>query len=112
MESLTKQTDKKDEKISKIIDHVLRQVFGEEAAYLIYLHLEKKYEVKKDEVADRIDLFARGLEDFLRSGAYVVERKILDDIYSSYGLLRRLELARTQDEGDFVTQVRSIMRRA
>ena len=112
MQSLTKQTDRKDEKIGKIIDHVLRQVFGEDATYLIYQHLERKYEVKKDDVADRIDLFAKGLEDFLRSGAYVVERKILDDIYSSYGLLRRLELARTQDEGDFVTQVRSIMRRA
>jgi len=112
MESLTKQTSRKDEKISKIIDHVLRQVFGEEATYLIYRHLEKKYNIGKEEVADKIDLFAKGLEDFLRTGAYVVERKILEDIYSSYGLLRRLELTRTQDEGDFVTQVRSIMQRA
>jgi hypothetical protein len=99
-------------KISQIIDRVLKQVFGEEAAYLIYGHLENRYSVRQDEVAEKIDLFARGLEEFLSSGAYVIERKILEDMYSSYGLLRRLELERTQEEYDFVSQVKLLMRRA
>jgi len=112
METLTKQTTKqKEEKIPKIIDRVLRQVFGEEATTSIYQYLEKNYEIKQNEVAERIDLFAQGLEEFLRSGAFVIERKILEDIYSSYGLLRRLELERMQEE-DFVSQVKTLMRRA
>lgn len=111
METLSKQTPKKEEKIPKIIDRVLKQIFGEEATTSIYRYLEKNYAVKQNEVADRIDLFAQGLEEFLRSGAFVIERKILEDIYSSYGLLRRLELERIQEE-DFASQVKSLMRRA
>jgi hypothetical protein len=83
-------------------------VFGEEATLLIYRHLESNYSLKKEEVADRIETFAAGLEDFLRSGAYVIEQKILEDIYSSYGLLRRIELERERDEFDFVSQIKSL----
>jgi hypothetical protein len=112
MTSLAQQVNGKEDKISKIIDKVLRQVFGEEAAVLIYRHLENNYCLRRDEVAEKIDVFAAGLEEFLRSGAYVVERKILEDIYSNYGLLRRLELERVQEESDFVSQVKSLMRKA
>jgi hypothetical protein len=112
MTSLAQQVSGKEDKISKIIDKVLRQVFGEEAAVLIYRYLEDRYSVGRDEVAEKIEVFAVGLEEFLRSGAYVVERKILEDIYSNYGLLRRLELERVQDESDFVSQVKSLMRKA
>jgi len=109
MENIIQQTtDRSDAKIEKIIDRVLRQVFGEEAAHLIYRHLESNYSLKKEEVADRIEIFAVGLEDFLRSGAYVIEQKILEDIYSSYGLLRRIELERERDEFDFVSQIKSL----
>jgi hypothetical protein len=109
MENIIQQaTNKSDAKIERIIDRVLRQVFGEEAALLIYRHLESNYSLKKEEVADRIETFAAGLEDFLRSGAYVIEQKILEDIYSSYGLLRRIELERERDEFDFVSQIKSL----
>jgi hypothetical protein len=109
MENIMQQTtDKSDAKIEGIIDRVLRQVFGEEATLLIYRHLESNYSLKKEEVADRIETFAAGLEDFLRSGAYAIERKILEDIYSSYGLLRRIELERERDEFDFVSQIKSL----
>jgi len=112
MENITQQIDKRDNKISKIIDKVLKQVFGEEATHLIYKHLEKNYSLKQDEIAEKIDVFAKGLEGFLRSGAYVIERKILEDIYSSYGLLRRLEMEKMQEESDFISQMKLIMRRA
>ena len=109
MEGLQETSSKGDQKIVRIIDRVLKQVFGNEATYLIYQHLENNYALRQDDVADRIELFARGLEDFLRSGAYVIERRILEDIYSSYGLLRRLELERTREECDFVSQMRTLM---
>lgn len=100
--------NKKVNKIAEIIDHVLKQVFGE-ASNLIYKYLETNYNVKRNEIAEKIDVFATGLESFLSTGAYVVERKILEDIYSNYGLLRRLELERTSNERDFAHSVRLLM---
>ncbi|MEM1590103.1 MAG: hypothetical protein QW175_06780 [Candidatus Bathyarchaeia archaeon] len=111
MTTLSRQTIKENEKIIKIIDRVLRQIFGNEATCLIYRYLETRYAVKPDEIAEKIDLFAMGLEEFLRTGAYVIERKILEDIYSSYGLLRRLELEKAK-KGDFASQIKTIMKRA
>jgi hypothetical protein len=103
---------KEDERISRIVCRVMRQVFGEEATHLIFKYLEHNYSLKEDQVAKRIDVFAKGLEEFLNSGAYVVERKILEDIYSSYGLLRRLELEKSQYSSDFVGQIKSLIQRA
>jgi len=107
MRSITQQATRKEEdKISEIAYHVLNQVFGQEATHIIYRYLETNHSLKPNEISDKIDVFAKGLEEFLSSGAQVVERKILEDIYSSYGLLRRLELERTQEEHDFVGQIR------
>jgi len=67
MEPMVQQASRKEgkeDKISKIVDKVLRQVFGEEAARLIYGYLEKRYSVRQDEVGEKIDVFARGLEEF------------------------------------------------
>lgn len=111
MEPLISEKAKED-KISRIIDRVLKQIFGEEATLLIYKHLENKYSLKQNEISEKIDLFTKGIEEFLSSGAYVIERKILDDIYSGYGLIRRLELEKVQEERDFVNQVKSFIRKA
>lgn len=111
METPTQQTDKDNQKVVRIIDRVLNQIFGQEATSLIYKHLESNYSLKQDQLAERIEVFAQGLEDFLRSGAYAIERKILEDIYSSHGLLRRLELERPQSECDFVSQMKSLIRK-
>lgn len=112
MKGITRQASNTEEdKISRIIDRVLKQVFGEEATVLIYKYLESKYSLKRSEISKKIDVFAGGLEEFLRSGAYVIEQKILEDIYSSYGLLRRLELERTQEEHDFAGQIRLLMQK-
>jgi len=109
--TINQQTQKENEKISRIIDRVIRQVFGDEATRLIYRYLESNYSVRRDEIAEKIDLFAKGLEDFLRSGAYVIERKILEDICSNYGLLRRIELEKLRDS-DFASQVKFLVRKA
>lgn len=101
-----------DEQVSRVIEKVLNQVFGEEATILIYKHLERNFSLKRNEVCQKIEVFANGLEDFLTSGAYVIERKILEDIRSSYGLLRRLELEKINHEGGFVSQMKLLMHKA
>ena len=113
MRSINEQVNSEGEdKISKIVDRVLKGVFGEEATRLIYRYLESNHSVKRYEIAEKIDVFAKGLEEFLSSGAHVVERKILEDIYSSYGLLRRIELERMQEEQDFVGQIKLLTQKA
>jgi hypothetical protein len=73
--------------------------------------LENNYYIKQDEIAEKIEIFAKALEEFLRSGAYAIEQKILHDVSSSCGLLRVLDLERTQ-ECDFVSQMKSLMQKA
>lgn len=101
-----------DDKVTKIIDHVLTQIFGKEASALIYKHLERNYSVKRSEVGDKIELFAKGLEDFLKSGAYTIERKILDDIWSNYSAFQRLQAEKPRHEGSFASEVRVLLREA
>ena len=100
-----------DDPISRVVERVLNQVFGKEATILIFKHLEHNYSLKRSELGQKIEVFANGLEDFLTSGAYVIERKIIEDIRSSYGLLRRLELEKSSHESDFVSQMKLLMRK-
>ena len=112
MKDLTPQPNDKDDKITKIIDRVLTQIFGKEASSLIYRHLEHNYSVKRNEVGEKLELFAEGLEGFLKSGAYVIERKILDDIWSSYGEVHRLQVEKLRREGSFANEVKVLLREA
>ncbi|HXX86984.1 MAG TPA: hypothetical protein VEH86_00865 [Candidatus Acidoferrum sp.] len=95
------------DKISKVIDRVLTQIFGEKATRLIYRHLERNYSLKPNEIADKIDLFANGLEDFLSSGACVVERRILEDLQSGSPVGEPEHV-----HADFVDQIRSLTGKA
>jgi hypothetical protein len=112
MEIATEQTFSKNDAVLAIIDKVLNQVFGKEATILIFRYMEHNYSLKRSEITDKIELFAKGLEDFLRSGAYVIERKILEDINSDCNLLRRMELEKVEDEASFVAQMRAFMHKA
>jgi len=112
MQITAHQTCNKNDAVLGIIDKVLNQVFGKEATILIYRHLERNYSLKRGEISDKIELFAQGLEDFLRSGAYVIERKILEDINSDSNLLRRIELENVDDDVGFVTQMKLLMHKA
>ena len=107
MNALTKQKHKSDDKVSRAIDKVLRKIFGDEATLLIYKHLENRYSLSQDEIVEKIDVFAEGLEEFLMSGARIIEMKILEDVYSSHGLTRRLEFER-RNKHDFVSQMKML----
>jgi hypothetical protein len=112
MEIVTQQTSDNNQAVLAIIDKVLDQVFGKEATILIFRYMEQNYSLKRSEISDKIELFAQGLEDFLRSGAYVIERKILEDINSDCNLLRRMELEKVEDETNFVAQMKVALHRA
>jgi NDP-sugar pyrophosphorylase family protein len=106
--SLTKQKQKYDDKGSKAIDKVLRKILGDEATLLIYKHLENRYSLRQDEIIEKIDVFAEGLEKLLSSGAYVIKKNILENAYSSYGLTRRLGFERAESDMSFVSQMKML----
>jgi hypothetical protein len=112
MQTTTQQTDSKDDKVSKIIERVLTQIFGKEATHLIYKYLERRYSVRRNEVSENLELFAEGLEDFLKSGAYVIERKILEDVWSTYGLVKKLQLEKPVKGASFVSEMKLLLKEA
>ncbi|MCJ7422942.1 hypothetical protein MUP01_01560 [Candidatus Bathyarchaeota archaeon] len=105
-------TNKKEEQISRVIDRVLTHVFGREATQLIYKYMEHNYSLKHDEIVERIDIFAKGLEAFLNSGANVVEREILTNVYSDHDLLLESEPRRASSDSGFADQVKCLLQRA
>jgi len=111
MKTPVQQSNQKEDKINKIINNVLVQIFGKEASTMIYKHLEHNYAVKKNEVGEKLELFAQGLENFLKSGAYVIEKKILEDIWSSYDQVQKLQIEKPH-RGSFATEIKTLLREA
>ena len=99
----------KEDKIFGIIDSVLRQIFGDPATALIYEHFQSRYSLGQSEFSSRIDVFAKGLEEFLSSGAYPIENRILNEIYSLYGSENSANSSVPLfEEFDFANQVRTV----
>jgi hypothetical protein len=101
---------KEENRVFEVIDHVLKQVFGKEATCLMYQYLERRYSWSQMDFSEKIDAFAKGMEDFLSSGAYVVESKILDKIYSG-DAFRGAEVE-SFEERDFASQIKLAMQKA
>lgn len=102
---------KEEDRVFEVIDRVLKQVFGKDATRLMYQYLERRYSWSQRDFTEKIDAFAKGMEEFLSSGAYAVENKILDSIYSSYDV-RKAEDKSSFVERDFASQLRLAMQKA
>ena len=103
--------EKKDQ-IFQIIDKVLKQVFGEEATLFIYNYLEQHYSLRQSDFSKKIDVFAKGLEDCLSSGALAIESKILDDITAVYGSFQKMNFERKTERYNFASQMKTALRQA
>jgi len=86
-----KNKDKFNKLLLKVIDEELKQIFGEAATLMIYSHLRKNYSLKREEIPDKLEIFVKGLEEFLSSGAHVVEKMVLRKVYSSFGFQCRIK---------------------
>ena len=67
------------EKLNKVIDGVLNQIFGQEAVQIIYDYLEKNYYIQRHEIAEKFDSFNYALREYLGTGASVIEKVILEN---------------------------------
>jgi hypothetical protein len=69
----------------RTIDVHLKQVFGEPGASVIYQYLQSTLSLRQEEIPRKLEVFSEGLDKFLSSGARVVEKVILDGLYSDFG---------------------------
>ncbi|MGQ9564974.1 MAG: hypothetical protein ACUVT5_00300 [Candidatus Bathyarchaeales archaeon] len=72
-----------DKLLLKTIDTSLKEIFTETAASAIYAFLENNYTLNREELPEKIDVFEEGLRRFLSTGAFTVERVILEKLYSA-----------------------------
>jgi len=80
----------KPDRLFRIVDKVLKQIFGEPATLVIYNYLEEKYSLKREDIPNEPEILAEGLEKYLSdSGASVVLGMILTE--GSEFRLRKIE---------------------
>jgi hypothetical protein len=95
--------EKKPERLFKIVDKVLKQIFGEPATLFIYKHLEEKHSLKREDIANELEIFTEGLEKYLGdSGTFVVLETLFNE--SSELKLRKVE------EKEFLEQLKELKR--
>jgi hypothetical protein len=68
------------------IDEELKRVFREEGVAVIYSFVESKYELKREMIAEKPEVFSAGLQRLLVSAAPVMEKLILQKLCGRLGL--------------------------
>jgi len=66
------------------VDEALTSL-GESAKQSIYFHLEKKFKIAKNDIPDRIEDFAEGLEKIFGLGAHFIEILIMKRLFEKIG---------------------------
>jgi len=67
------------------VDEELMKIFGKTATLVIYSYFEDNLSLKRENIPEKIELFSQGLKNFFGSGACMLEKTILTDLYSSFG---------------------------
>jgi hypothetical protein len=75
-----------DDLLLSVVDETMRQVFKEEGVRVIYGYLENNSHLKREEIAEKPEVFSAGLEMLLGSAAPVIEKLILKNMYSKLEL--------------------------
>jgi hypothetical protein len=93
----------------RTIDTQLRQVFGETGTSVIYQYLQSTLSLRQEEIPKKLETFSEGLDRFLSSGARVVEKVILDKLYSNFD--QEFEFREGYDFVDYVEYLRTDLKR-
>jgi hypothetical protein len=68
--------DRQAEVLNHVVEKVLNGILGEDAAEILYEHLESNYSLQRDQIAENFDVFNRALVQYLGSGAAALEKLI------------------------------------
>lgn len=89
--------------LMKTIDERLRQIFGETGTSVIYSYLRDSVSLPHEDIPKKLKVFAEGLDIFLSSGAEVVEKVILEGLYSDFG--QEFQFKEGYDFADYVHEL-------
>jgi len=93
-----------DDLLFSVVDETMKQVFRDVGTKVIYDYLANNSHLKLEEIAEKPEVFSAGLEKLLVSGAPVIEKMILKNLY------RRLGLKFREKEGyefsDYIRELR------
>jgi len=91
--SPTRLEDKFSQRIERLegllqsaIDETLKQIFQETGAKVIYNYLENKCHLRREEIMKKADVFSAALKTLLVSASPVIEKSILENLYSKVEL--------------------------
>ena len=73
-----------DKLLLEAVDDALSSL-GESAKLSIYFHLENRFKVAKNEIPDRLQDFADGLEKIFGIGAHFIEILIMKNLFEKVG---------------------------
>jgi len=95
-----------DNLLLKVVDKTMKQVFTETGTKVIYDFLENNSRLKREEIAKKPKIFSTGMKKLLGSGAPVIEKMILKDLYS------KLELKLEEKDGyEFSDHIKELRKR-
>ena len=94
-----------DDLLVDVVDETLKEVFRDEGTRAIYDYLENKSHLRREEIAERPEIFSAGLEMLMVSAAQVIEKMIVKRLYSKLGL--RFREREGYEFSDYVKELRS-----
>lgn len=101
---VSENAEKLDELLLDVIDETLKCVFKEAGADVIYNYIENKCHLKREEIAEKTEVFSAGLERMLGSGAPVIEKLVLKNLYRKLGL--KFKEKKDYEFSDYVKELR------
>lgn len=97
-------TETLDDLLLKMVDATMKHVFTEAGTEVIYSYLGNSTNLKREEIAEKPEVFSAGLERLLGSGAPVIEILILKNLYRKLGL--KFEAKKGYEFSDYVKELR------
>jgi hypothetical protein len=92
--------------VLKAVDSTLSSL-GDSARQSVYFHLEKKFEISRDEIPGRIQDFEHGLEQIFGVGTRFLEVLIMKKLYEEIGSKGKILRLDQGKEFKFVDYVRA-----
>jgi len=75
-----------DDLLPKTVDETINHVFMEAGTAVIYDYLENDFHLKREEIAEKPEVFSAGLERLMISAAQIIEKTVLKNLYRRVGL--------------------------
>lgn len=93
-----------DDLLLEVLDETMSQVFKEPGTKAIYNFLENNAQLKREDIAEKPDVFSAALERLLGSGAPVIEKLILKNLHLKLGF--KLEEKEGYEFSDYINELR------